>query len=516
MSEHRTVLRSTSTISTLTFISRIFGYIRDSRIAFLLGTGDLADAYSIAFRIPNLLRRLVVEGATSAAFIPVFSEYLAPEKREEAWEFANTMLTAATVFLIIVTILGIVFSPWIVPVFAYAFHVTPGKFETTIVLNRIMFVYIGLIGISALAMGVLNSFHRFAAPAFAPVLLNLSVIGFSFLSGYFPNPAVAMAVGVVVGGVLQVAIQIPFLIRCGWRFKWIWNLAHPGVRRVGTLLGPRLFGIGIVHVDVLVGTQFAAAMAVAGSVASITYADRVMELVLGGYVMALSTAILPLLARQAVEKRIDELRTSLNFAIRIVLFVTLPASVGLVLLRKPIIQVLFEHGSFTAQSTELTARALLFFACGLSGFAMVKIIVQAFYALKDTRSPVLVASLSLGLNIALNFLFFHPLQNGGPALATSLSAVFDTITLTTIFRWRYGALGMKAVGRSGIKFGVAAAAMGFVTFWMIHIPGFYAGSLSHRTGALFATILAGALTYLGSALLLRVKEIREVWNIYYP
>jgi putative peptidoglycan lipid II flippase len=284
---------------------------------------------------------------------------------------------------------------------------------------------------------------------------------------------------------------------------------------VGKLLAPRLFAIGIVHIDVLIGSQFAAAMA-AGSAASINFADRVMELVLGGYVIALSTAILPLLSRQAVERRIGELKKTLNFAIRIVLFVTLPASVGLVLLRRPIIQVLFERGKFTATSTELTAYALLFFSLGLSGFAMVKIIVQAFYALRETRAPVIVAFISLALNIGMNFLFFHRFRNGGPALATSLSAVFDVVALTTIFRWRFGAIGMKEVGRSGLKFGAAAAVMGAVTFWMIHIPGFYSGSAAHRAGALLSTIVVSLLIYIGTAYVLRVREIGEVWNIYHP
>jgi putative peptidoglycan lipid II flippase len=241
-----------------------------------------------------------------------------------------------------------------------------------------------------------------------------------------------------------------------------------------------------------------------------------MELVLGGYVIALSTAILPLLSRQSVERRIDELKTTLNFAIRIVLFVTLPASVGLVLLRKPIIQVLFERGEFTPSSTELTAWALLFFAMGLSGFAMVKIIVQAFYALHETRTPVIVAVISLTLNISLNFLFFHPLRNGGPALATSLSAVFDVVALTTIFRWKFGAIGMREVARSGWKFGAAAAVMGVVTWWLIRVPGFYGGSTAHRAGALLAVIIVSTVTYLGSAFLMRVREINEVWSIYYP
>jgi len=515
MSEHRTVLRSTSTISIITFISRIFGYIRDSRIAFLLGTGDLSDAYTIAYRIPNLIRRIVGEGAVSSAFIPVFSEYLTAGKRREAWEFFNIILAAAMVLLSVITILVILLSPWLVPIFAYGFRVTPGKFEITAVLNRIMFAYIALISISALASGVLQSFNRFAAPAIGPVLVNLSIIAFSFLSGFFSNPAVALAVGVVVGGVLQLSFQIPGLIGSGWRFHWIWDLAHPGVRRVTTLLAPRMFAIGIVHIDVLIGTQFAASMA-PGSAASITFADRVMELMLGGYVIALSTAILPLLSRQAVERRIDELKTTLNFAIRLVLFVTLPASVGLVLLRKPIIQVLFERGEFSAASTDLTAHALLFFAMGLSGFAMVKIIVQAFYALHETRAPVTVAAISLALNISLNFLFFYPLRNGGPALATSLSAVFDVVALTTLFRWKFGAIGMREVGRSGWKFGAAAAVMGVVAWWMIHVPGFYSGSLMQRAGALLTTIVVSVVTYFGSAFVMRVREIPEVWRIYFP
>jgi putative peptidoglycan lipid II flippase len=208
-------------------------------------------------------------------------------------------------------------------------------------------------------VGILQSFNRFAAPSLGPVLVNLSIIAFSFLSRFLLESGDRNGGWSGGWGVLQLAIQIPGLIGSGWRFRWIWDLAHPGVRRVLTLLAPRMFAIGIVHIDVLIGTQFAASM-VAGSAASITFADRVMELVLGGYVIALSTAILPLLSRQAVEQRIDELKTTLNFAIRIVLFVTLPASVGLVLLRKPIIQVLFERGEFTSTSTDLTAWAFCF------------------------------------------------------------------------------------------------------------------------------------------------------------
>ncbi len=345
MSEHRHLLKSARTISTFTILSRIFGYIRDSRVAFLLGTGNAADAFTIAYRIPNLLRRVVGEGAVNAAFIPIFSGYLSEGKREEAWEFANTLLAAATVLVVGLTVAGILCSPLLVRVLASGFVGTPGKLELTALLIRIMFPYIAFLSIAALATGVLNSLHRFAAPAFAPVLLNLSTVGFSFMSGYFPSPAIALAVGVVVGGVLQLAIQVPVLIQSGWRFRLIWNLAHTGVRTMGRLMLPLLFGMGIVQINVFIDLQFASRMG-EGSVASVNLADRVMELVLGGYTVALATAILPLLSRQAATGRMDEMKRTLNLATRLILFITIPATVGLMLLRRQIIEVLFQHGNF--------------------------------------------------------------------------------------------------------------------------------------------------------------------------
>src|SRR3989442_4421937 len=229
MSEHRHLLRSASLISAFTIVSRVFGYIRDSRIAFLLGAGTAADAYTTAYRIPNLLRRLVGEGAVSAAFIPVFSRYLAEDKKRDAWEFANTMLTLITLFLTTFAIVGIVFSPLIVRLFASGFGDTPGKLELTAALNRIMFPYIFLISLSALSMGILNSFGRFGAPAFAPVVLNLTMIAFSFLGGLFGDVTRTLAVGVVLGGVLQIAIQVPALARAGWKFQFKLDFKHPSV-----------------------------------------------------------------------------------------------------------------------------------------------------------------------------------------------------------------------------------------------------------------------------------------------
>ncbi|HEY2382760.1 MAG TPA: murein biosynthesis integral membrane protein MurJ [Terriglobia bacterium] len=508
MSEHRHLLKSASLISAFTIISRIFGYIRDSRIAFLLGAGTAADAYTTAYRIPNLLRRLVGEGAVSAAFIPVFTRYIAENKEEDGWEFANTMLTVITICLTVITIAGILLSPLVVRLFAQGFSDTPGKLELTAALNRIMFPYIFLISLSALSMGILNSFHRFGAPAFAPIILNLTMIVFSFLGGLFGDVTRTLAVGVVVGGALQLTIQIPVLLKTGWRIRFRLDFHHPGVRQVVRLMVPVIFGAGIVQVNVLVGTQFASYLA-EGSVTALYIADRVMEFVLGAYAVAVSTVILPLLSRQAALRQMDELKNTVNFATRLILFITFPATVGLILLRREIIEVLFQHGDFTAASTALTAWALPFFALGLSAFSMVKVIVPAFYALQDTRTPVKVAFAALLLNIGLNFLFIRPLQNGGPALATSLSAFFSSTALLVIFYRRYGSFGVWGIVQSVSKFAVASAALATVAYGIIHWPGLYAGAMSRKVFALGITIAAGAGTYFATATLLKTRELME-------
>jgi putative peptidoglycan lipid II flippase len=275
-----------------------------------------------------------------------------------------------------------------------------------------------------------------------------------------------------------------------------------------------LFGVGIVQVNVFVDTQFASYMG-EGAMASINFADRIMELVLGGYAVALSTAILPLLSRQAAEMRLVEMRSTLNFAIRVILFVTLPATVGLVLLRTPIVQVLFEHGEFDVASTALTAKPLIFFALGLSMFSLMKIIVPAFYALHDTRTPVLIAFVAMLLNIVFNFMFFRPLHNGGPPLATSLSAAFSSIALIVVFRRRHGSLGLRRIASSLAKFAVASATMAAVAYLLIHIPGFYTGQFFQKAMALLISIVLATVTYFGTAYALRAREFAEMGGIIF-
>lgn len=513
MSEHRHLIRSASIITACTILSRLLGYVRDRQVALLLGTGMAADAFNLAYRIPNLLRRLVGEGAVSASFIPVFSRYLAEDRRKDAWEFANTLLTAVSVLLAALTVLGIIFSPIIVQLLAWGFKVEPGKLELTALLNRIMFSYIFLIGLSAFAMGVLNSFHRFGASAFAPVLLNLSVVVFSLFARSFAEPSAALAIGVVVGGILQVAIQLPALLKTGFRLRPQWDLANAGVRRVGKLMVPVVFGVGIVQINFLVDTQFASFLP-GGNVTGMYLADRVMELVLGGYTVALSTAILPLLSRQAAEQRIGEMRETINFATRLILFITIPSTVGLIILREPIIEVLFQRGRFDVASTALTTWPLLFVSLGLPVFSMVKIIVPAFYALQDTRTPVKIALISLFMNIGLDAILIGPLTSGGLALATVTAGLFDCVALMIIFHRRYGSFGLRSIAISFLKFAVGSVTLAFAAGALINWPGFYAGASSQRIFALAAAIALGAGTYFATVFLLRSRELGELRDVF--
>ncbi len=486
------------------------------RIAALLGADDANDAFVAAYRIPNMLRRLVGEGAVSAAFIPTFSKYLQGKGRDEAFRLANAVLTLLTLGLTVVVVIGVVFSEWLVPLLVWGFGDTPGKLELTAQLNRIMFPYILLVSASAMAMGVLNSLGRFAAPAFAPVLLNLAIIGFSYATGAFSTPERALSVGVLAGGVVQIAVQVPQLLSSGWRFRPVLDRRHPGVRKVLALMGPVAVGVGVVNVNVVVGTLFASTIG-EGALSWLNYSDRVMELVLGGYAIAIATVIVPMMSRQADARRMDEMKRTLNFAMRLVLFITVPATVGLIVLRVPIVQVLFERGEFDASDTAMTAYALLFYAIGLSAFALVKIVAPAFYSMQDTGTPVWIAFAAMLLNIVLNAMFLAPLQVGGPALAASLAGVFNAVALVVVFRRREGALGIREVAASMLRFLAASAALGLVARWLIQRPGFYFDEpFSQRALALAATIGLAAAVYFGVAALLGAREIGELRGVLRP
>ena len=396
MSEQKAMARAAGVVGIWTTASRVLGFVRDMVIALFLGAGMGADAFFVAFRIPNLLRRLFAEGALSAAFIPTYVETLHKQGRPEAEKLARTSFTFASIILALVTLLGIVFSPQIVRVTAPGFFDEILKFNLTVELNRIMFPYIFFISLVALASGILNSMGHFAAPAAAPVLLNISmIVSVAALSKYFGvAPFYALAWGVVAAGILQLGLQLPFLWAQGIKLRPNFDFRQPALKRVGALFIPAALGGAVYQINVVIGTILAS-MLPTGSVSWLYYADRLVELPLGVFAVALGTAVLPSMSRQATNGDMGGLTRSVSFSLRIIAFFTIPASVALIALNEPIVAVLFQRGEFTYLDTQQTAYALICYTVGLWAFSGLKVVTQAFFSLKDTKTPLWVSIIAV-------------------------------------------------------------------------------------------------------------------------
>jgi putative peptidoglycan lipid II flippase len=528
LTEKGKILKSASVIALATVISRICGYLRDQRVAVLLGTSPAADSFILAFRIPNMIRRMTGEGALGASFIPVFTGYLRGKPRTETWQFAQRVFWDVAVILTVIAALGCVFSRQIVGSLT-VMGVGHVRWDLAIYLNRIIFPCVFFLGLAALAGAILNSFHRFGLPASTSILFNVVFIAFSFAVVYRPimnwappayrTPAVALAVGIVVGAALQLVMQLPALAKLGMRFRPDVNFADAGVKKVGKLMVPVFFGMGVFQVNFFVDTIFAASSRMPeGSISSLYIADRLMELVLGSYAIALSTALLPTMSHQVAEGKHDEMKQTFGFALRVVSFITIPAAVGLILLRVPITQVLFEHGEFMARSTSLTAHALLFYSLGLPAFAAIKLITPMYYSTQDTLTPTRVGVYSLVLHVALNFVllfgFGRYLWNASPALASSLAAYFNFAALFIVFRGRYGRLGGSAIFNSLGKMALCAVAMSAVCFAAVRYS--HLASLEHflaKAAWLTGIIAVSVGIYFGLAWVLRCEELPELFSL---
>jgi len=424
---NRRLVRSTFAVASPTLLSRILGYVRDMIQARYLGTGRSMDAFTIAYVIPNLLRRLTGEGAMTAAFIPVFTQMKEEKSKNELWKFANMFFFDLTLIMTSLTILGIIFAPFLVKIIGFGFKNIEGKWELTIVLTRIMFPYMFLISLAALAMAILNSFRKFFVPAFTPVLFNLSIISAALLfASNTKEPAFVFAGGVVLGGVLQLAFQIPFLWQNGMHFKFGLSFSHSGVRKVTRLMIPGIFGAGIVQINYAISRMIASVLE-EGSVSSLYYASRVQELTLGLFSIALSIALLPTFSQQVAHQDIKGMKRTIVFSFKLIFFITFPAAVGLVVLSHPIIQVLFQRGVFDEQSTHMCAMCLFYFAFGLPFISGVKVLTPAFYSFKDIKTPVVVSFFIMLGNIGLSLILMNPLRVGGIALALSITSVFNFV-----------------------------------------------------------------------------------------
>ncbi len=459
MSSDKHVTKAAGVVGASTVITRILGFMRDMVIALKFGAGMEADAYLVAFRVPNMLRRLVGEGALTVAFIPVFIEEH-QHSEERAWALSNAVITLLSVLLIAISILGVIFTPYIVRMIAPGFDQIPEKFALTTRLTRITFPYIFFISLAALAMGILNSLQHFFSSALAPVMLNISLIGSAFfLCPRLDQPVIGLAIGVILGGITQLLFQVPALIKRGFRYRVNFDYKNPAVQKIGMLMLPAFFGLAITQITIFVNTLLASYLA-EGSVSYLFFADRLVEFPLGIFGIAVATAVLPTMSAQSAKGEYQQLVETLSFALRLVLFITIPAMVGLIVLRVPIITLLFQRGRFTPDATQATAQAVLYYALGLSAFTGVRIIVPVFYALKDTLTPVKCGAAALALNIVCNLLLMGPLQHGGLALATSISSFFNLALLIWLLRKRLGHIGWRSILSSMGKVSLASVVMG--------------------------------------------------------
>ncbi|OIQ49768.1 putative peptidoglycan biosynthesis protein MurJ [Pseudodesulfovibrio hydrargyri] len=477
MSDHgRRIARNAAVVAGATLVSRLLGFVRDIIVAFALGAGLFADAFFVAFRIPNLLRRLFGEGSLTMAFIPIYSRLM----EEEGEEAAQAMARSAAIWLAVVLI-GIILA---VELLArpLTMAIAPGfldnleQFAVTVDLVRICFPYVVLICGVALCMGILNSRNHFLAPALAPVALNVSLIGaalFGYFMGY--NVAYCMAYGVLVGGAAQWLLQQPFLARTGFSWRGPWSWRNPGVARMGMLMLPTVFGAAVYQLNILLGTLLASFLPV-GSVSYLYYADRLVQFPLGVFGIAISTAALPSLSRLAARGEMAEYDEALSASLGLTLFISLPAAAGLIGLAGPVIGLLFERGAFTPEAVTATANALVAYSAGLPFIALSRPLVAGFYALEDTRTPVKIAVLCLAANIGLGVLLMQFLAHVGLALAVSASSLLNFGLLYVLLRRRRGAsllpagAALRILLLSVLIGGGAFLSAGWRPWWVLLIP----------------------------------------------
>jgi len=517
------VARNAGIVSLAVMASRVLGLVRDQIFAGLFGAGLQYDAFLTAFRVPNLLRDLLAEGALSSAFVTTFTQTLQQKGKDEAIRLSNRVATLIVAFITAVSICAWIFTPEIVRLLAPGFYAVPGKAELTIELTRVMIPFLLLIALAAQAMGMLNAFNIYGMPALASAFFNIGSIAGGLLLGYLIGPAIGlspiagMAYGVVIGGFLQFAVQWPSLRRCGFGYRADFNVNDSGVRQILRLMGPAIIGAAAVQINVFVNTSFASAIvdpatgAIAnGPVSWLNYAFRFMQFPIGVFGVAIATATLPTLSRSTANPDYGEFRQTLAHSLTLVFLLCIPSAVGLAVLAQPIVALVFEHGKFTAFDTAQTANALAAYAVGLAGYGAIKVLSPAFYALGDARTPMLISLGSIAVNYVMNSLLVGPFGHVGLAFSTSAVALVNFLLLALLMRRRLGRLAGRTLAVTAVKIALASAALAVVAW----IANESAGALPIHglalefTRVIVAMVLATA-TFYGVCRLLQVSELQE-------
>lgn len=506
------IARSAGAVSSAVMASRILGLIREQIFAGMFGAGYAYDAFVVAFRIPNLLRDLFGEGALSAAFITVFSDYDTNRGKEATWRLANTVLIFFTLLLSLLTLAGIYLAGPLVNLLAPDFQLVQGKTELTVLLTRIMFPFLIFIALAAVVMGILNTRGRFFIPALSSSFFNLgSIIGGVSLALLFPKigqPAIAgMAWGTLIGGMLQLLIQVPTLYRVGYTFIPRIDLRDPGLRRILLLMLPATIGLSATQINIFVNTNFAASC-VEGSVSWLNYAFRLVQLPIGIFGVAFSIAIMPVLGRHAAQKDMQGLRQTFNSSLIMVLSLTIPATAGLILLAQPIIRLIFEHGAFTAFDTLRTAEALTYYAYGLFAYSAVKVMVPVFYALGDTRYPVIGSFIAVTANIIIISLTIESFQHKAIALSTSCTMALNFLFLGTILCRKLTGYSLAPLMKGCVKIISASLVMaGGVWGGKIILSSWLTGGILQQLAGLFLLIGAAVVLYYAVLSTLKLPEL---------
>lgn len=486
----------------MTLISRIFGLIRDVVIAHFFGAGAGADAFFVAFKIPNYMRRLFAEGGFSQAFVPVLSEYKSQKSREEIQTLVNHVSGTLGLVLFIITLVGVIAAPVLITIFAPGFLGNGGRYDLAVDMLRITFPYLLFISLTALAGGILNTWGRFGIPAFTPVLLNISLIlSAILLAPRLEEPIMALAWGVFIAGVAQLLFQVPFLLRLKLLPRPIPNRHYEGVKRIIKLMVPALFAISITQINLLVATWMASFLQT-GSISWLYYSERLMEFPQGVFGVALATVILPDLSRLHAEKAVEKFSQMLDWAVRWTLLITLPATLGLILLAGPLLTTLFQYGEFTPHDVAMSAKSVIAYAIGLSGFVLIKVFASGYFSRQDTKTPVKVGAVAVVSNIIMSLILITPLVHAGLALATSLASFVNAGLLFYFLQKRkdyqvqkgwplfFGRLILACILMSGVLIYLAPP----VDTWL-------AWDVWHRALNLAQWIIVAVLIYVGVLLL---------------
>ncbi|MCL2389303.1 MAG: murein biosynthesis integral membrane protein MurJ [Elusimicrobia bacterium] len=498
--------KNASKTASGTILSRILGYTRDMLMASMFGAGMFADAFFVAIRIPNLFRRLFGEGAFSAAFIPVFSEYLTTKTKEETQKMLNSVFGALSVVLLAITLLGIVFSPVLVRLIAWGFADDPEKMRTTIELTRIIFPFLFFICIAAMFSATLNTLRSFFVPAAAPASISGSEIIYilalaPLLAPY--NAIKGLALSFVFGALVMALVQYPLIKKLGYSLKLCFNFKHPAIKRIFFLMIPAMIGLSADQISAFVDNIFASFMQ-EGSITALYFSNRLMQMPLAVFGLALATVSLPAMSKARAAGDIDSVKKTLSFSIRFSIFILVPCALGLMTIGLPIVRLLFERGNFTEFASILTNNALFFYSLGLPAYAASRIFANTFYAFCDIKTPVKVAFASVFLHIVLCFILVRHLDIGGLALSTALSAYFNAAVLALLLRKKIGRIDLTQIVYSSAKSLLAAGAMAWVAF---RVSAIFSDNLFI---AVPAAIISGVIVFAALSYLLKSQELTSL------